>query len=77
MSKDEYIPISKNTIKSVLDEIERELKYISSTHYPDNYNKLYYENMTRRLVRIRAKVNLLYRLGLITYGQKNRIDDMF
>lgn len=73
----EFIVIDKSAIDDTLRQIEKELSTISRLHIPENYNHIYDEMLTRRIVRVRAKVNLLYKLGIIDYKQKRKIDDMF
>lgn len=73
----EFIVVSKSVIDDTLRQIEKELSTISKLHVPENYNHIYDEMLTRRIVRVRAKVNLLYKLGIIDSKQKRKIDEMF
>lgn len=73
----EFIVIDKSAIDDTLRQIEKELSTISRLHVPENYNRIYDEMLTRRIVRVRAKVNLLYKLGIIDYKQKRTLDEMF
>ena len=73
----EFIVIDKSAIDDALRQIEKELSTISRLHVPENYNHIYDEMLTRRIVRVRAKVNLLYKLGIIDYKQKRTLDEMF
>ncbi len=73
----EFIVIDKSAIDDTLRQIEKELSTISRLHVPENYNHIYDEMLTRRIVRVRAKVNLLYKLGIIDYKQKRTFDEMF
>lgn len=73
----EFIVVSKAAIDDAIHEIEKELSTITRLHTPDGYNHIYDEMITRRLVRARAKTNLLYKLGIITYKQKRDIDEKF
>lgn len=73
----EFIMVSKSVIDDALRQIEKELSTISRLHVPESYNHIYDEMLTRRIVRVRAKVNLLYKLGIIDSKQKRKIDEMF
>lgn len=73
----EFIVIDKSAIDDTLRQIEKELSTISRLHIPENYNHIYDEMLTRRIVRVRAKVNILYKLGIIDYKQKRKFDEMF
>lgn len=73
----EFIVIDKSAIDDTLRQIEKELSTISKLHVPENYNHIYDEMLTRRIVRVRAKINLLYKLGIIDYKQKRTFDEMF